>query len=115
MAPGPDAKEIKCDSPKCKKKVGVAVKGGPSGCSKFVHYFVVDIKWRVTFQYVPGGVATCSRRFCLLFSERGCWAVPCTPAAMLPKQAMGTFRKHITKPSEQVAAPPSIVGDLALV
>ena len=37
MAPGPDAKEIKCDSPKCKKKVGVAVKGGPSGCSKFVH------------------------------------------------------------------------------
>ena len=26
---------------------------------------------------------------------------------MLPKQARGTFRKHITKPSEQVAAPPS--------
>ena len=37
VSPGPDAKEIKCDSPKCKKKVGVAVKGGPSGCSKFVH------------------------------------------------------------------------------
>ena len=28
-------------------------------------------------------------------------------AAMLPKQARGTLRKHITKPSEQVAAPPS--------
>ena len=27
---------------------------------------------------------------------------------MLPKQARGTFRKHITKPPEQVAAPPSI-------
>ena len=27
---------------------------------------------------------------------------------MLPKQARGTFRKHITKPSEQVAAPPSM-------
>ena len=26
---------------------------------------------------------------------------------MLPKQARVTFRKHITKPSEQVAAPPS--------
>ena len=24
VSPGPDAKEIKCDSPKCKKKVGVA-------------------------------------------------------------------------------------------
>ena len=31
-----------------------------------------------------------------------------TAAAMLPKQAGGTFRKHIKKPSEQVAAPPSI-------
>ena len=30
-----------------------------------------------------------------------------TAAAMLPKQARGTFRKHITKPSEQVSAPPS--------
>ena len=32
-----------------------------------------------------------------------------TAAAMLPKQARGSFRKHITKPSEQVAAvaPPS--------
>ena len=30
-----------------------------------------------------------------------------TAAAMLPKQARGTFRKHVKKPSEQVAAPPS--------
>ena len=30
-----------------------------------------------------------------------------TAAAMLPKQARGALRKHITKPSEQVAAPPS--------
>ena len=33
----------------------------------------------------------------------------CIAAAMLPKQARGTFIKHITKPSEQVAAPPSNV------
>ena len=33
----------------------------------------------------------------------------CSAAAMLPKQARGTFRKHITKPSGQVAAPPSII------
>ena len=31
---------------------------------------------------------------------------------MLPKQARGTFRKQITKPSEQVAAPPSIHSGL---
>jgi len=31
----------------------------------------------------------------------------CTAAAMLPKQARGTFRKYAKKPSEQVAAPPS--------
>ena len=30
-----------------------------------------------------------------------------TAAAMLPKQARGTLRKHITKPFKQVAAPPS--------
>ena len=29
---------------------------------------------------------------------------------MQPKQARGTFRKHITKPSEQVAAPPSMTS-----
>ena len=36
----------------------------------------------------------------------------CTAAAMLPKKARGTFRKHVTKPSEHVAAPPStfVVG-----
>ena len=30
-----------------------------------------------------------------------------TAAAMLPKQARETFRKHITKPSGEVSAPPS--------
>ena len=39
------------------------------------------------------------------------WEFPrslgCTAAAMLPMQAKGTFRKHVTKPSEQVAALPS--------
>ena len=29
----------------------------------------------------------------------------CTAAAMLPLQARGTFRKHTTKPSEQVTHP----------
>ena len=35
------------------------------------------------------------------------WPLGFTAAAMLPKKARGTLRKHITKPSEQVAAPPS--------
>ena len=37
-----------------------------------------------------------------------------TADAMLPKQARGTFRKYITKPSEQVAAPPSRIPDNAM-
>ena len=32
----------------------------------------------------------------------------CTAVAMLPKEARGTLGKHITKPSEQVAAPPVV-------
>ena len=56
------------------------------------------------------------RRFCFLFSESspGCWAVlrlPCCPI----KQARGTFRKHVTKPSEQVAAPPCIMMGFVVV
>ena len=47
------------------------------------------------------------RRFCLLFSE--CFSES-TAAAMLPKQARRTYRKHITKPSKQVAVPPSVVA-----
>ena len=34
---------------------------------------------------------------------------------MLPKQARGTLRKNITKPTEQVAAPPSIVVSQGLI
>ena len=53
-----------------------------------------------------GGAATCSEGFAKYFLR-----VPrllgFIAAAMLPKQARGTFRKHVTKPSEQVAAPPS--------
>ena len=47
---------------------------------------------------VPRGFVKCFRRVPRLLG--------CTAAAMLPKQARGTFRKHTTKPSEQVAAPP---------
>ena len=35
----------------------------------------------------------------------------CTAAAMLPKQAGRTYRKHITKPFIQVAAPDCKAGD----
>ena len=31
---------------------------------------------------------------------------------MLPKQARGTFRKHITKPLEQVATPPTTLDSM---
>ena len=54
-----------------------------------------------------GGEATCSEGFvkCILRVLRLLGLS--TASAMLPKQARGAFRKHITKPSEQVAAPPS--------
>ena len=32
---------------------------------------------------------------------------------MLPKKARVTFRKHVTKPSKQVAAPPSMYFDIS--
>ena len=51
---------------------------------------------------VLGGAATCSEGF--VNCCKGC-----TAAAMLPKKARGTLRKLVTKPSEQVAAPPSIL------
>ena len=56
--------------------------------------------------HIPGGAATCSEVFikCFLRAPR---LLGCTAAAMLPKQARGTFRKHVTKPLEQVAAPPN--------
>ena len=44
------------------------------------------------------------RRFCKLFSES---STGCRAILQLPKQVRGTYRTHITKPSEQVAAPPS--------
>ena len=40
-----------------------------------------------------------------MFSEGFHRQLGCTAAVMLHKQARWTFRKHITKPSEQVAAP----------
>ena len=56
------------------------------------------------FYNVLGGAATFSEGFVKCFP-----IVPrllgCTAAAMLPKQARGTSRKHITKPSEQVSRP----------
>ena len=48
------------------------------------------------------------RRFCKQISESSPKPLGFTAAAMLPKQARGTLGKHITKPSEQVAAPPGI-------
>ena len=53
-----------------------------------------------------GWAATCSKGFVKCF-PRVPRLLGCTASAMLPKQARETFRKHITKPSEQVAAPPS--------
>ena len=58
------------------------------------------------YYIVPGGAATCSEGFVKCF-PRVPRLLGCTAAAMLPKQARGTIIKHITKPSEQVAAPPS--------
>ena len=57
-------------------------------------------------QFILGGAATCSEGFVKCF-PRVPRLLGCTAAAMLPKQARGTIIKHITKPSVQVAAPPS--------
>ena len=61
---------------------------------------------RMEWISIPGGAATCSEGF-VEFFLRVPRLLGYTAAAMLPKQARGTFRKHVTKPSEQVAAPPS--------
>ena len=55
---------------------------------------------------VPSCIGWGSHLFRRFFSES---SPGITAAAMLPKQSKGTFRKHIKKPSEQVAAPPSNV------
>ena len=60
----------------------------------------------MSYPTLLGGAATCSEGF-VKFFLRVPRLLGCTAAAMLPKQAKGTFRTHITKHSEQVAAPPS--------
>ena len=54
---------------------------------------------------LQSGAATCERGFVKCFPR-----VPqaVTAAAMLPKQARGTFRKHVTQPHTQVGAPDCI-------
>ena len=70
----------------------------------------LNLKLRLTAKSTKtttvGGAATCTEGFvnCFLRVPR---LLGCTAAAMLPKQARGTYRKHATKPLEQVAAPPS--------
>ena len=59
--------------------------------------------------HVPGGAAPCSERFCKMLSESSPRLFDCTAATLLPQQARRTFRKRVTKPSEQVAAPPGIL------
>ena len=58
---------------------------------------------------VPGGAATCSEGFvkCFLRVPR---LLGCTAAAMLPKQARGSFRKHVTKP-HPVDCSNNLMGD----
>ena len=58
------------------------------------------------FNYLPGGVATCSEGFVISFLKVpllawATWQLKCSPTAC------GTLRKQFTKPSEQVTAPPS--------
>ena len=57
-------------------------------------------RYQVGQLLVPRGFVKCFLRVTRLLG--------CTAAAMLPKQARGTFRKHVRKPSEHVAASPSI-------
>ena len=55
--------------------------------------------------YILGGVVTCSEGFEIFFLKV---SLPClgSMAAAVQPNNLGTLRKHFTKPSEQVAAPP---------
>ena len=71
------------------------------------YFIVVHFHQSQSTSGLQSGAATCSEGCVTCFLEFP-RPLGCTAAAMLPKQAWATFRKHITKPSEQVAAPDCI-------
>ena len=68
-----------------------------AGGTGVVHFLGIFCKYSARFpchgRSILGGVATCSEGFvkCFLRVPR---LLGCTAAAVLPKQARGTFRKH---------------------
>ena len=56
---------------------------------------------------ILGGAATCSEGFEICFLKVPLACLGSMAAAVQPS-SLGTLRKHFTKPSEQVAAPPSM-------
>ena len=64
--------------------------------------------WNPGYEIGTGWGGHLFRRFCKLFSESstGRWAIHCSCHAAQASRGGGTFGKHITKPPEQVAAPP---------
>ena len=67
------------------------------------HLFPNSLRWLLALHYRVGRPLVPKVLFTLFFPR----LLGCSVAAMLPKQARETFRKHIAKSSEQVAAPPS--------
>ena len=60
---------------------------------------------------LQSGAASCRRGFVFYVFWEFHRLLGCTAAAMLPKQARGTFRKHKTKPFLQVAVPDCTLSD----
>ena len=59
------------------------------------------------FNILLGGAATCSEGFVICFLKVPLASLSSMAAAVQPN-SLGTLSKHFTKPSEQVAAPPSM-------
>ena len=75
-------------------------------------HFVANIK-HLTIPTLQAGAGIYSECFVIRFLKVLLVCLGSMAAAVQPN-SLGTFRKHFTKPSEQVAAPPSRIGVLGL-
>ena len=93
----------------CQSNRGGAVQTTNKGRASSLHS-VFPLTFFASDPFVPLSLCTrwgghLFRRFCKMFSESSQDDGLYTAAAMLPKQAWGTLRKHVTKPFPQPAAP----------
>ena len=93
----------------CTREGSLALSAHSTPSAVFTHF--LPQKSTLLSMYILGGAATCSEGFVICFLK-----VPfACLGSMAAAVAWGTFRKHFTKPSEQVAAPPSIYHSTPLI